>query len=205
LIEMTLELTLATFNPAKAVRLRSLCDGLPVRIRESGLTLPMVDESSATHLGNAIAKAIGWSRAVGGVTLASDGGLVIPALGDGWESTLTRRATGEDVTDAERARRLLARMRDVAGTLREAYWTEAIAVARDGVLVCAWETDGMLGRIGDEFRQDPVGPDGFWADGLWETPEGKKRWELTASERADGADPWAKLHEPVNSLLARMS
>jgi inosine/xanthosine triphosphate pyrophosphatase family protein len=202
---VTLDLTLATFNPAKAVRLRSLCDGLPVRIRETGLTMPVVDESSATHLGNAIAKAIGWSRAVGGTTLASDGGLVIRALGDGWESTLTHRATGEDVIDAERARRLLARMRDVAGALREAYWTEAIAVARDGVLVSAWETDGMLGRIGDEFRQNPIGPAGFWADGLWETPEGKKRWELTPSERTDGADPWAQLHEPVNSFLARMA
>jgi inosine/xanthosine triphosphate pyrophosphatase family protein len=201
---VTLEITLATFNLAKAERLQSLCDDLPVRFRGLNQPLPMVNESSETHLGNAIAKAIGWSRAVTGVALASDGGLVIPSLGDGWESLLTRRATGVDVTDAERARRLLARMRDITAGLRGAYWTEAIAVALDGKLFCAWETDGMLGRIGDEFRQDPIGPPGFWADGVWETAEGKKRWELNASERLGSADPWAKLHGPVNRFLARM-
>ena len=202
---MTLELTLATLNAAKAVRLRALCEGLDVRFREVAEPQPAISEGSSTHLGNAIAKAIGWSLAVGGAALASDGGLVIPALGDGWESTLTHRATGEDVADAERARRLLVRMRDSSGPQREAYWAEAIAVAREGVLVCAWETDGMLGRIGEAFRPDPEGPEGFWADGLWETPDGRKRWELSGPERATSADPWAQLFEPVNSFLARMA
>lgn len=205
LIEVTLKLTLATFNPAKTARLRSLCDGLPVQIHEPDLTLPILDETSATHLGNAVAKAIACSHAMGGATLASDGGLVIPVLGDRWESTLTHRATGQNVTDAERARRLLARMRNIAAPQREAYWTEAIAVARDGKLVCAWETDGMLGRIGDEFKQNPTAPEGFWADGVWETQEGKKRWELNTSERIDSADPWAQLYDPVNRFLARMA
>jgi inosine/xanthosine triphosphate pyrophosphatase family protein len=202
---VTLELTLATLNAAKVVRLRSLCDGLDVTFRDVTGNPPAIAETSETHLGNAIAKAVGWSRVVGGAALASDGGLVIPALGDGWESTLTRRATGEDVGDAERARRLLARMRDLEGLRREAYWAEAIAVARDGVLVCAWQTDGMLGRIGEEFKPDPNGPEGFWADGLWETLEGKKRWGLSEDERAVGADPWAQLFEPVSSFLARMA
>jgi hypothetical protein len=95
-------------------------------------------------------------------------------------------------------------MRELGGSQREAYWAEAVVVARDGLLINAWETDGMLGRIGDEYRANPDGPEGFWADGLWETPEGKKRWEFSEAERTVGADPWAQLFPPVNELLARM-
>ena len=164
----------------------------------------IIHETSPTHLGNAVAKAVGWSRAQGGVTLASDGGLVIPALGPGWESTLTHRATGEFVAEPERARRLLARMGHLRGTQREAYWAEAIALARDGVLLCAWEADGMLGHIGELFKADPTGPQGFWADGLWETTDGRKRWELSEPERGLSADPWVQLFMPVNSFLAQL-
>lgn len=202
---MTLELILATTNAAKAVRLRALCAGVDVRIREGESPATAIAETATTHMGNAIEKALGWSRALGGVALASDGGLVIPALGDGWESTLTRRGTGEEVSDAERARRLLGRMRDLEGNRREAYWAEAVAVARDGVLVHAWETDGMLGWIGEKYRPDPNGPAGFWADGLWETNDGKKRWEASDAERAAGHDPWAQLVGPVSALLERMA
>lgn len=202
---MPLEVLLATLNDAKAERLRRLCDGLDVTFRSLGGNAPVVPEVAASHLGNAIAKAVGWSKACGGVTLASDGGLVIPALGDAWESTLTRRATGlDDVPDEERARRLLRRMRDLTEAHRQAYWTEAIAVARDGALVCAWEADGTVGRIGLEYEPNPSGPPGFWADGLWETPAGKKRWQLTDEERAAMLDPWATLAAPVCELLGRM-
>ncbi len=202
---MTFELLIATLNPAKAVRLRLLCDGLDVRFRPVNDPQPTINEASPTHLGNAIAKAVGWSRALGGNAIASDGGMVIPELGDAWESTLTHRATGENVADSERARRLLARMRDLSGAQRSAYWAEAIAVAREGVLVCAWGTDGMLGRVGETFRADPNGTEGFWADGLWETPSGKKRWEISNTELAADADPWVQLFSPVNSFLARMT
>lgn len=201
---VTLRMTLATLNPAKAVRLRFLCNGLSVQFREFAGPQPIIHETSPTHLGNAVAKAVGWSRALGGVSLASDGGLIIPALGTGWESTLTHRATGESVAEAERARRLLARMGHLRGAQREAYWAEAIALARDGVLLCAWEADGMLGRIGEFFKANPAGPQGFWADGLWETASGHKRWELSESDRGLSADPWVQLFAPVNSFLAQM-
>lgn len=202
---MALDLLVATLNPAKAERLQSLCDGPDVVFRSIDGAPPEIAETAASHLGNAIAKAVGWSKAYGGVTIASDGGLVIPALGDGWESTLTRRGTGAgEVPDHERARRLLRRMRDLTEARREAYWTEAIALGRDGQLVCAWEADGTAGRIGLEYDPPPTGPAGFWADALWETPAGKKRWQLTDAERGTILDPWATLAEPVRGLLARM-
>ena len=201
---MTLALLLATSNAAKAVRLRMLCEGLDVSFRDPVGDPPAVEEDAASHLGNAIAKSIGWSRAVGGVALATDGGLTIPALGNAWESTLTKRATGEGVDDEERARRLLKRMAGLDGNRREAYWTEAVSLSRQGTLICAWEADGTVGSIGMQYLPDPVGPDGFWADGLWEAPSGLKRWQLSESERKSILDPWVELAGPVRDVLSRM-
>ncbi len=201
---MPLEVTIATANPAKAAHLRDLCEGLDVRFSNSSKQQLRTEENASTHLGNAIAKAVACSRYAEGAALASDGGLVIPCLGDLWESTLTHRATGGNITDSERARRLLARMRHLLLQQRNAYWAEAIAIARDGILVCAWETDGMQGQIGNAFRADPYGANGFWADGLWETYSGKKRWELSTMERASLSDPWVQLFPVVNGFLARM-
>ena len=194
---------LATTNPAKAERLRVLCGGL-ASFRDVPHEAPSVGEDAASHLGNAIAKAVGWTRALGGVGIASDGGLVIPALGQGWESTLTKRQTGEHVSDEERARRLLGRMRDLSKSRREAFWTEAVAVARDGALVGAWEADGTPGRIGVAYEPNEGGPEGFWADGLWETLAGRKRWQLSEAEREAILDPWSTLGGLVRDLLARM-
>lgn len=204
---MAVQVLLATTNPAKSERLATICDGLSLSLIDgAGMDdAPGFDEAGASHMDIAVQKAIAWSRRYGQVALASDGGLVIPALGDDWQSTLTRRSTGEDVTDEERARRLLSRMRDLSGVRREAYWAEAVALARDGTLVCAWETDGLRGVIGEAYRPDPHGPQAFWADALWETADGRKRWELSEEERAMGADPWSQLRGPIRDLLAKLS
>lgn len=198
---------LATTNPAKSERLATLCKGLLLSLTDgSGLPdLPEVDETGASHMGIAVQKAIAWSQRYDAIALSSDGGLVIPALGDDWKSTLTRRGTGEGVADEERARRLLSRMRDISGSRREAYWAEAVALARNGVLVCAWETDGLRGIIGEQYRPNPQGPAGFWADGLWENADGRKRWEISTEQQLAGADPWAQLRDPIRDLLAKLS
>ena len=201
------EIVLATTKPAKSERLAAICAGLPLSLIDGAemQDAPVADEPAASHMGIAVKKAIVWSRHYSAIALASDGGLVIPALAGDWESTLTRRSTGEEVPDEERARRLLARMRGLTGVGREAYWAEAIALARDGVLICAWETDGLRGAIGQEYRPNPRGPTGFWADGLWEGSDGRKRWEHSSEERAEGADPWSRLEGSVRAVLAELT
>ena len=204
---MPIEVLLATTNPAKSYRLARILDGLSLAIVDgpSLLDFPVIEEYRGSHIGIAVQKAIIWSKRYEQIALASDGGLVIPALEAGWVSTFTHRITGKEVTDAVRARRLLSLMQHLAADQREAYWVEAIALARNGVLVCAWEAQGLRGIIGQNYHPNPNGPSGFWADGLWETMGGQKRWEITATERLEDTDPWTQLEKPIQDLLINFS
>jgi inosine/xanthosine triphosphate pyrophosphatase family protein len=203
---MALPLLIATTNPAKAARLRDLCDLPGVELLdpvEVGAQ-PVIDETSASHLANAVRKAVGWSRLHEAATVASDGGLSIPGLGYGWESLLTGRATGGNVSDEEHATRLLRRMRDLSGSLREAHWTEAIAIARNGEVIGAWEANGLAGLIAESYVPPSSGANGFWVTGLWQTDDGRRYWELDEGQLAASGDPWARLAVPVRELLARL-
>ena len=203
---MSMALALATRNPAKAVRLRGLLAGLDVDVTD-GASYPDVpdhEEEGGSHLAIAIGKAVAWSRALGALAVASDGGLSIPALGDGWSSLVTRRGTGADVPDDERARRLLRRMRDLEGERRACWWTEAVAVARDGELLGAWEENGLEGYIAHDFVPPVGGANGFWVDGLWVTRDGVRRWALTPEAAAQLGDPWRSLSEPLRGLVGRL-
>ncbi len=200
-------LLLATRNRAKAERLRRLCDGLGFDLVD-GATLqagPDVEEDAASHLGNAERKAVVWSRLYPQPAIASDGGLAIPALGDGWTSLVTRRESGGDVSDEEHAARLLRRMRDLQGNDRCAYWTEAVAVARSGMLIGAWEASGLRGEIATDYVAPAGGTNGFWVSGLWVTPDGRRYWELGQGDLAAAEDPWETITPKVRDLLARLA
>ena len=185
---MALSIVLATTNPAKAEHLRLLCEGLDVVLVDGpGLGgMPEVDEEGTSHLGNAVHKAVAWSRLNTHLALASDGGLAIPALGDDWSSLVTRRGTGGDVSDEEHAARLLRRMRDLRGDQRAAHRVEAVAIARDGTLLGAWEAS-------------------FWIGGLWVSDvSGKRDWELTDADLVAEDEPWLALTPRVRDLLGRL-
>lgn len=202
-----LTLLLATANPAKAERLRSLCEGVDavfVTGDELG-TVPEVPEEGGTHIANAVRKALAWSSVHQALAVASDGGLAIPALGPDWSSLVTRRNTGGDVGDEEHASRLLRRMHGLAGDRRNAHWIEAVAVARNGSLLGAWESSGLAGAIADDFVPDPAATPGFWVSGLWTDPVTARRlWELSEEERMHRGDPWPALGEPLRTLLSRI-
>ncbi len=87
---------LASGNPAKQQSLGRLLDGLPLSpITPQQLELESVpEEAGDNHEAIARQKAGEWSRAASMLAIASDGGLVIPALGSNWESTLTHRFAG---------------------------------------------------------------------------------------------------------------
>ncbi len=191
---------LATGNQAKQDALRQLLAGLPlspVAPAELGLASFDPAETGETHLSIAADKAAAWSRQTDLMVIASDGGLVIPALGADWESRYTRRFAGPAADDGERRRRLLEMMEHCSGPQRQASWIEALAIARHGQILHSWELAGGSGIIA---REPPAGPHppGFWVFPLWYFPQyGKYYNQLTVGEKADLGDHWAALRERV--------
>ena len=167
------KMLLGTTNPAKLERLRWLFEGLRIETVDPsslGLSGLDVEETGATHEQNARLKAEAWSQAAGFTALASDGGLVIPALGDDWLSLHTRRFAGEDADDDARIRRLLELMEPYSGEDRKGVWVESVALAVGGLPAVSWSVEGPTGYILDA-PDDAHRIPGFWFFSLWFLPE----------------------------------
>ena len=195
---------LGTANEAKQARLAWLLEGLPLSCRspaEAGLAgYEPPEETGTTHGEIASEKAVAWSGAASMLAVCSDGGLIIPALGDRWQSILTRRLTG-DGGDEERVERLLELMRPYPGEQRRASWTEALSVADKGRLLACWEVQGATGVVAE--TPGPMGAvPGFWAFSVWEMPMlGKRYSELGEEELVSVNDHWTQLKGLLQEFL----
>ena len=196
---------LATGNPAKQDALRRLLAGLPlspVTPEELGLSLEP-EETGETHEQIAREKAEEWSRQGSMLAIASDGGLVVPALGARWESRYTHRFAGPAADDAERRRRLLELLQPGGGARREASWVEALAVADRGRTLQSWELTGASGVIAERPQAGPHTP-GFWVFPLWYFPQfGKFYNDLTDAEQESLGDHWATLRRLAHSWFLK--
>ena len=193
---------LATGNSDKQSAFRSVLDGLqlrPVTPGEIGVTVT-TREDGDTHEAIALEKAVEWSKAGSTLAIASDGGLVIPALGPAWESRHTRRFAGPDVDDSQRVDRLLELMEPYKGADRSASWAEALAIAYQGRPLASWELLGATGEIAQSRQPGPV-PE-FWAFTLWNFPQhGKTYNELTPQELESLNDHWTRLGQLVRRFF----
>ncbi len=161
------------------------------------------EETGETHGEIAAQKAVAWSQAGGMLAVCSDGGLTIPALGDRWQSILTRRLTGEG-DDEERVGRLLELMESIPTEQRGAQWTEALAVADCGQLMACWEVQGATGVVAESAGPGGSVP-GFWAFSVWELPAlGKRYSELTDKELESVDDHWTQLKALLQAFLREM-
>ena len=194
---------LGTSNPSKQETLVWLLEGLPLTpTSPSQLGLSdLLEEHGDTHQEIATAKALAWSRSSSMLTIASDGGLVLPALGNAWESRYTHRFAGPSATNTQRVERLLELMEPFHGEQRQATWVEAVAVADRGEILASWELKGATGVIADNPAAMP-GIEGFWAFSLWRFPAlGKTYDQLTQEEREELDDHWAQLRTKVQEFF----
>ena len=179
--------------------MRWLLEGLPlipVTPREVGVSADP-DEGEDTHDAIARSKATEWSEAASMLTIASDGGLLLPSLGFGWESRFTHRFAGPAAGDEERVCRLLELMRPYQGAEREASWREALAIAYKGRPLVSWELQGATGRIAYRPDRESEVP-GFWVFTLWRFPQfGKYYNDLTPTQRDSMDDHWTRLRQLV--------
>jgi len=210
------KITAATTNPAKLLELRRLIGDLA-----SVVPLPFVADDPAwteppDELGETIekiaaSKAAGWSRVLAArgldsLTIASDGGLLIPTLGDAWDLRRTRRFAGEGASDRERSQCLLDLAIDLPDDERTISWQEAVAIADQGRLVGVWSASGATGRLARTLRPDLLEhAPGFWVPALWEVPafNFRRLAELTPDERERLGDHWTELRASVRAGLAR--
>ncbi len=191
-----MRLLLGSGNPAKLARLHWVVEGLDVEILTPAVVgpEPTIVEGDRSPRENAIVKAVAWAARYRLSTLASDGGLVVPALGDRWSAARPKRAAGEGVTDAQRAEHLLGLMRGLHGDDRLAHIVEAGALAGpDGGLLASWVGESTPRRIGETF--DPRGlPSGFWLQGLFLfEPGGRRFGDLAPEERWALDEHWVEL------------
>ena len=210
---------LGTSNPSKQTVLRWLLEGLPLSPTTPS-QLGLADapaERGDTHQDIANTKALDWSRSGSMLAIASDGGLVLPALGEAWESRYTHRFAGPDATNAQRLERLMDLMKPFQGDQRRATWVEAVAVADQGKLLASWELNGATGVIADKSdfvetldrrSETTTVPNtgGFWAYSVWRFPAlGKTYDQLSQQEREELNDHWAQLRTKVQEFFSRNS
>ena len=194
---------LATGNSAKQDALRDLLEGLPLAlVSPADIDINAdPDETGDSHEAIAIEKAVEWSRLSGMLAIASDGGLVVPALGHNWESRYTHRFAGPAADDDERRGRLLKLLAPLESASREASWVEALAVADRGRPLKSWELRGGSGFIAETVASGPHA-EGFWVFPLWYFPAlGKYYNELTAAEKETLGDHWTTLKSLVQAYF----
>lgn len=137
-----------------------------------------VEETGATFLDNARAKAEGYSRRTDLPVLCDDSGLEVDAL-EGRPGVLSARFGGPDLSEVARCRAVLKGLIDVPDERRTARFRCALALARNGRTLSTYE--GVVeGRILRELR----GAGGFGYDPIFLFPEaGKTFAELAPAEK----------------------
>jgi inosine/xanthosine triphosphate pyrophosphatase family protein len=163
-------------------------------------------ETSSTFAANAIGKAEAISRRQPSqVVAATDGGLLVPALGDQWDPLRTHRFAGPDTSAADRARALLRLAADLRGVDRVVGWQEALAVAVDGRHLASWVAESPPGELATTLHESLLGAEpGFWVPAIWRCPEcgGKRLADLTPDEEGTRLDHWMQLGAAMIGWLA---
>ena len=167
-------IVLASGNAHKAVELARVLPGWTVRPYAGELP----EETGETFVANALLKARHVHRAIGGEgwVLADDSGIEAAAL-DGAPGVRSARYAGEDATDDQNLRKLLAAVPEHADR-RVRYVAELVAIAPDGRELHA------RGELRGTLAAAPRGSGGFGYDpGV--VPEGETRTvaEMSAEEK----------------------
>jgi inosine/xanthosine triphosphate pyrophosphatase family protein len=201
-------LILASTNRAKRLALAErlgpgvLPGGLPPE--SSGLNVPYDLERGGSFAEIASAKAVWYSRRLPSeFVAATDGGLLVPALGMSWDPLQTARFAGSRATPGEHIARLLALAAGLRGADRAIAWIEHLSIARDGEIVASWTAGGPPGLLATTAQGAIAAGDGFWVPYIWCCPEfaGRRLTELSEVERLSRVDHWARLGADVTAWV----
>jgi XTP/dITP diphosphohydrolase len=154
------QLVLATANPDKAAEIRAVleAEGASFELVARPPDVPDVEETGTTLVDNARLKAEALRDATGLPALGEDTGLEVDALG-GAPGVRSARYAGEDATDADNVRKLLADVAAVHRASRTARFRTVVVVAwPDG------EETVATGTVEGVITDEPRGAGGFGYD-----------------------------------------
>ena len=199
---MSVTLLFATRNRGKLAELETLLadtSGLFVRSLD-GIDLPETIEDADTFIGNATKKALEVSRATGLPALADDSGLCVDAL-DGAPGVFSARYAGENATDDDNNRKLVAALADVPDDKRTARFRSVLVLADtagplgEDVIACKGHCEGVVLREGR-------GSGGFGYDPLFYVPDlGQTFAELGVGTKNDRSHRAAAMRQIRPKLL----
>lgn len=195
-------ITLATNNPHKIKMLSWIVQNFFDNIQEQDHSID-VEETENSFTGNAELKAIALSKLTESYAIATDGGIVIPSLGNNWNALLTRRFLGkESVTDRDRIEGLLDLMKDKKGEERAMVWHEAIALAHKGKLLFSQEVEGDHSQVQETYNPQQY-KEGIWLCTLTSYPQfgNENFFELTEKEREYAEISWHRLKAAITDYL----
>ncbi|PIV00629.1 hypothetical protein COS54_02535 [Candidatus Shapirobacteria bacterium CG03_land_8_20_14_0_80_39_12] len=159
------------------------------------------EENGQTFIQNAEIKAREYSKHYKGFVISTDGGVIIPVLGENWNPLKTKRFCGEDTTDSERINLLLDLMKDKTGEERKMVWKEAIALAKEGKILFSTQADGIEGLLEKSFDEKKYKP-GIWVCSVWFFPQFNKNFfDLNTNEKKRTEISWEKLKESTHNFL----
>ncbi len=188
-----LRIVVATRSTHKLRELRELFGPAAVELVSlDDVGVPPTDEpveDGATFAANARLKARWYARRTGLPTLADDSGLEVDALGGG-PGIRTRRYAGEDATDEDNNRKLLAALAGLRPERRAGRYVCVLALVlpgsagpRGGLPIVAETRGTCRGRIAD----GPRGAGGFGYDPIFEPlgepPGGRTLGLYSAAEK----------------------
>ena len=171
-------IVLATRNAGKVKEFQQLLKDFPVEIKNLNDfgPIPEVEEDGATFDDNAYKKAAFTARVLGLPAIADDSGLVVETLG-GAPGVMSARYAGENATDQENIKKLLAAM--VGKNDRRAAFECVISIAVPSGPALTYE-----GRCEGEIATAPKGSSGFGYDPVFYFPElGRTFAELSSEEK----------------------
>ena len=194
---MKAPLILASNNAGKAREVEAVLSGRGIRVRRIREIVPDFDvlEDGETFAANAAKKALAAFHATGAAALADDSGLCVASL-DGAPGVRSARYGGPDLTDRQRAERLLEALRDTRSP-RTAWFQCALAAVLPVSWIKdpdAWEASPHLprdhrlvtaeGRLHGEIGFRLRGVQGFGYDPIFE-PSGYHGATLAEVEPAE--------------------
>jgi XTP/dITP diphosphohydrolase len=169
-----MKIVFASRNEGKVKEISEMFEGMDIELASLNNydNIPEVDEDGKSFLENALKKAQIVSGCTGEIVLADDSGLQVDILG-GEPGIYSSRYAGENATDAENNKKLLAKLKGIPLENRSASFCCVLVLYRtDG------SYDYFEGKWRGQIIDEPRGSNGFGYDPIFMVPDLK----MTAAE-----------------------